>query len=165
VSPVPKVKPAIFFDRDGVLNVDHGYVGSIDRWEWTQDAPAAIRQVDELGYAVFVITNQSGIARNYYSDADFRRLTAHVFKDLPITAVLYCPHGPQSTCACRKPQPGLLLKAERDYRLDLSQSVMIGDKPTDLEAARLAGVPSILFEGGSLLQLIEDRPDIFRKTT
>ena len=151
----PEARPAAFLDRDGVLNVDHGYVGSPDRWEWVAEAPEAIRLLNEAGYLVFVVTNQSGIARGMYDEAAFERLMAWVRDDLArrgarIDAVYFCPHGPDDACACRKPLPGMLLRAMAEWPVRRGGSFLIGDSETDLQAAEAAGLPGHLFPGGSL---------------
>jgi len=145
---------AAFLDRDGVINVDTGY---LYRWEDFQFMPGVIETLGQLhraGYLLVVITNQSGIARGYYSEADFQALTQQMQTYLaeqgcPIAAVYYCPHLPSPSgqvqpfntdCHCRKPKPGMLLRAAADLDLDLNASFMVGDKLSDMQAATAAGV-------------------------
>ncbi|MBF0585059.1 MAG: D-glycero-beta-D-manno-heptose 1,7-bisphosphate 7-phosphatase [Magnetococcales bacterium] len=153
---------ACFFDRDGVINIDHGYVHTPDRFEWVAGAPQAIRWCNEQGYLVIIVTNQAGIARGYYDEAAFQRLTAWMEAELAslgahVDAVYHCPHHPTAglgalrmACSCRKPNPGLLEQAMSEWEIDRSGSLLIGDKPSDLAAAAAAGVVGHLFAGGRL---------------
>ncbi|MBF0162734.1 MAG: D-glycero-beta-D-manno-heptose 1,7-bisphosphate 7-phosphatase [Magnetococcales bacterium] len=162
-------RPALFFDRDGVLNRDHGYVCSPDRFEWVAGAPEAIRWCNEHGYLVIVVTNQSGIARGYYDEAQFHALTAWMQTELAqqgahIDAVYHCPHHPsagtgvwRTACHCRKPNPGLLEQAGSEWSIDWSASLLIGDNLTDLEAAERAGIVGHLFTGGRLDLFLQEK--------
>ncbi|HEY5337722.1 MAG TPA: D-glycero-beta-D-manno-heptose 1,7-bisphosphate 7-phosphatase [Rhizomicrobium sp.] len=155
-------RAAIFLDRDGVLNVDRGYVYRPQDFEWISGAIAAVRRINEEGYLAIVVTNQSGIARQYYSEADFLALTHWMNDTLAshgahIDAVYHCPHHPEGTdakfavdCDCRKPKPGLLHRAIRDLNVAPQRSFLIGNEARDLEAAKAAGLRSYLFEGGNL---------------
>ncbi|MBQ1783129.1 MAG: D-glycero-beta-D-manno-heptose 1,7-bisphosphate 7-phosphatase [Gammaproteobacteria bacterium] len=143
------LKPAVFLDRDGVINEDIGYLHRIDDFRFSHGALAAARQLHEMGYALVVVTNQSGIARGFYTDADFQQLTAWMNEQFrsagaPLTAVYHCPHHAEQnngeSCECRKPLPGMLLKAAADHQLDLSRSLMVGDKEDDVRAGCNAGV-------------------------
>ncbi len=142
-------QPAVFLDRDGVINEDIGYLHRIDDFRFTQSALVAARQLHQMGYALVVVTNQSGIARGYYTDADYQQLTTWMCEQFrsagaPLTAVYHCPHHAEQNsgeqCECRKPLPGMLLKAAADHQLDLSRSLMVGDKEDDVRAGRNAGV-------------------------
>ncbi|MEO5339396.1 MAG: HAD-IIIA family hydrolase [Magnetococcus sp. MYC-9] len=158
--PVWRRKPAIFFDRDGVINQDHGYVCSPERFAWVTGAPQAIRWCNDHGYLVIVVTNQSGIARGYYDTAQFQSLTAWIQSELAafgahIDATYHCPHHPDAgeagaACRCRKPNPGMLEQAMAEWQIDGSRSLLIGDNLTDVEAARRAGIPGFLFPGEGL---------------
>jgi D-glycero-D-manno-heptose 1,7-bisphosphate phosphatase len=127
-------------------------------------AQDAIQILADSGYKVFVLTNQSGIARGYYSDAEFRDLTEWALSELPVTAVLYCPHGPHSQCTCRKPAIGLVVRALVSFGLDASQSFLIGDKISDMECASSAGLRGCLYSGTNLEIFIEDLLGTSRKS-
>jgi D-glycero-D-manno-heptose 1,7-bisphosphate phosphatase len=156
-------RPAAFLDRDGVLNVDLGYVHRVEDLAWIAGAPAAVRRLNAAGYLVIVVTNQSGIGRGYYDEAAMEAVHAALRDHLAmagavIDAVYACPFHPQAAVERfrhpdhpdRKPNPGLLLRAMRDFAIDRERSFMIGDKDSDMEAARRAGVAGHLFEGGDL---------------
>jgi D-glycero-D-manno-heptose 1,7-bisphosphate phosphatase len=144
--------PAAFLDRDGVINVDQGYAHRIDQFEFIPGALSACRRLHEAGYLLIVVTNQAGIAHGYYDERAYQELTAwmrqrFVEAAAPLTAVYHCPHHPRgklaafrADCDCRKPAPGMLLQAIREHQIDVSRSFLVGDKETDLEAARRAGV-------------------------
>lgn len=161
-------RPAAFLDRDGVLNVDHGHVGTRERFEWIPGALDAIRLLTELGRHVFVVTNQSGVARGFYDEAAVRSLLAWMADEAgrnggTIDDARYCPHHPgagsapyRQACACRKPEPGMLLDLIRAWDVRSEGSFMIGDKELDLAAARAAGVPGYLFGGGDLAAFVRD---------
>lgn len=133
---------AVFLDRDGTINVDYGYVFRREDFKFTDGVFEFCRQACEHGYILIVITNQSGIARGYYTEEDYRNLTTWMVGEferegVKIADVLHCPSldGPD-----RKPAPGLFLKAAEKHDVDLSQSISIGDKPRDMEAGQNAGV-------------------------
>jgi D-glycero-D-manno-heptose 1,7-bisphosphate phosphatase len=146
------MRPAAFLDRDGVINIDHGYVY---RWEDFTFVPGAIeglRRLQAAGYALVVVTNQSGIARGYYGEDDVRILHDALRDSLAplgvtLDAIEYCPHLPEATvaryrmdCDCRKPAPGMILRSAQALGLDLAGSLMFGDKASDIDAGRAAGV-------------------------
>lgn len=142
-------RPALFLDRDGVINVDHDYVHRIDEFDFIDGIFDLCRHFQEKGYLIFVVTNQSGISRGRYSEEDFTVLSDWMvgeFKKQGITVseVYHCPHHPNITgpCECRKPEPGMLLAAKEAYDLDMAASVLVGDKERDIEAAHNAGVPT-----------------------
>jgi D-glycero-D-manno-heptose 1,7-bisphosphate phosphatase len=160
-------RPAAFLDRDGVLIVDHGYVHRPDQLEWIDDAPAAVRLLNEAGYYVFVITNQSGVARGYYDEAAVNRFHAHMQRRLReqgahVDAFYYCPHHPEGTvkdyaisCRCRKPGIGLLEQAAKEWPIDRDRSILIGDKESDLQAAASFKIRGVFFDhSGSLTDCI-----------
>jgi len=146
------LRPAAFIDRDGVLNEDHGYVYRPEDFHWLPGAIAALQRLQQAGYVLVVITNQSGIARGLYTMADLDRLHAHMRQKLAahgvqLGGVYACPHHPQGerheyrlNCDCRKPRPGLILRAAADLGLDTARSCLFGDKASDIEAGRRARV-------------------------
>ncbi len=149
------MKPAIFLDRDGTLNVEKHYLHRIGEWEWTPHAIEALQRFHAAGYALVVVTNQSGIARGYYTAEDVGILHDWVSAQLaangvPLMGMYYCPHEPGITpaCTCRKPQPGMLLRAASEHGLDLARSWMIGDKAIDIEAGAAAGTKTLLVRTG-----------------
>lgn len=162
---------AVFFDRDGTLNVDKDYLHTIEEFEWLEDAPQAIRWANEQNFLVIVVTNQSGVARGYFGEEDVKQLHIWMNKDLRrfgarIDAFYYCPHLPNGSaaayaveCDCRKPKPGLIQRACDDFHIDKKASLMIGDKPRDVECAENAGIHGVLYEGGSLLELLRKEMD------
>ncbi|WP_341205883.1 D-glycero-beta-D-manno-heptose 1,7-bisphosphate 7-phosphatase [uncultured Psychrosphaera sp.] len=145
-------KKALFLDRDGVVNVDHGYVSEPKDFEFIQGVFEACKQFQEAGYQIVIITNQSGIGRGYYTEQEFEELSAWMteqfkFNGVDILAVYHCPHHPTKAnppyllqCDCRKPNPGMLFQAMQEHRLDPEISIMIGDKKSDIEAAKNAGI-------------------------
>jgi D-glycero-D-manno-heptose 1,7-bisphosphate phosphatase len=149
----PGARRAAFLDRDGVINIDRGYVSRREDFTFVPGVIEGARQLHELGYALVVVTNQSGIGRGLYTKEDFDTLTAWMKAEFagagaPLAGVYFCPHHPSEAfgqfrreCDCRKPAPGMLLTAAQELDIQLSASVMFGDKGSDLEAARAAGVP------------------------
>ena len=143
---------AAFLDRDGVINVDHGYVHTKEEFDWVPGVKEAARKLHEAGFLLIVVTNQSGIARGMFSEEEFLSLDAYMRAEFakagaPIARTYYCPHHPHGiipqysvSCTCRKPSPGLFQKAIREYDIDPVQSIMFGDSPRDLTAARQASV-------------------------
>ena len=143
---------ALFLDRDGVINVDTAYVHRWEDYRFVDGALDAIRRLSLAGYRVVVVTNQSGIARGYFTEAQYQTLNRHIVKALvaagaDLAGVYHCPHHPEGIipqlavdCDCRKPAPGLILRAADEHGLSVADSVMVGDKPSDIAAARAAGV-------------------------
>lgn len=155
--------PAVFLDRDGVLIEDIGYPHREDQLVWVEGAAEAVRRLNNLGYVAVIVTNQSGVARGMFSEDQMKAFNALIVRKLAakgarIQAVYACPYHAEARDERwrhpdhpdRKPNPGMLLRAIADHGIDPARSFMIGDQPTDLEAARRAGVPAFLFEGGSL---------------
>jgi D-glycero-D-manno-heptose 1,7-bisphosphate phosphatase len=143
---------ALFLDRDGTLNVEKNYVYKIRDFEFIEGIIEIIRTYQKNGFLIFIITNQAGIARGYYSENDFRILTDWMIRELKtfgieIAKVYHCPHHPDITgeCDCRKPKPGLILKAINEFNINPSESVLIGDKKSDILAGENAGIGKNLF--------------------
>ena len=155
-------RPAVFFDRDGVLNEDSGYVFEVSNLKWIDGAHAAVKAANDAGYFVFVITNQSGVARGLYEESHVEALHKWMADDLArigahIDAFEYCPYHPEApreryrqASHRRKPGPGMITDLLDRFPVDVSRSFLIGDKPTDLEAARAAGIKGYLFQGNNL---------------
>ena len=135
-----------FLDRDGVINKDIGYLHRIEDFEFTEGCIEALSKLRCDGFEVIIVTNQSGIGRGYYTEADYQSLTKWYLNELTragvnVLDVFHCPHTPDDQCSCRKPKPGLFQQAIRKYpNIDLKQSLMIGDKVTDIEAAKAVGI-------------------------
>jgi D-glycero-D-manno-heptose 1,7-bisphosphate phosphatase len=139
---------ALFIDRDGVINVDKVHVSEIAQFEFTDGIFELCRKYAEADYRILVITNQAGIAKGYYTEEDFKVLSDWMVgefeaRGIKIDRVYHCPHHPDFTgkCVCRKPEPGMILKAIDEFDLVISRCVLIGDKESDLEAGRRAGIP------------------------
>ncbi|NCJ12852.1 D-glycero-beta-D-manno-heptose 1,7-bisphosphate 7-phosphatase [Serratia marcescens] len=144
--------PAIFLDRDGTINVDHGYVHEIDNFHFIDGVIDACRKLKKMGFALVMVTNQSGIARGKFSEDQFMYLTEWMDwsladRDVDFDGIYFCPHHPEAVveeyrqvCDCRKPQPGMLLQAQQELNIDMAASYMVGDKPEDMQAAIAAGV-------------------------
>lgn len=159
---------AIFLDRDGTLNVDVNYLYKIEDFAWMPEAKEALAYLQGQGYTLFVITNQSGIARGYYTIAQMEELHAYMNQELAqvgahIEKFYYCPHHNKEgvlpeyvkDCDCRKPKPGMFLQAMSEYEVDKEKSLMIGDSKRDVEAAEAAGIRGYLYQGGSLLEFVK----------
>jgi D-glycero-D-manno-heptose 1,7-bisphosphate phosphatase len=153
----PKLRRAVFLDRDGTINVEKNYLFRVGDWEWIPGAVEAIRRINALGWLAIVVTNQAGIARGLYDHVDVNLLHAHVDASLRqvgarIDGYYFCPHHPDfgeaRDCDCRKPRPGMLLRAARDFGIELSRSFLIGDKAIDVEAGRVAKLSPILVATG-----------------
>jgi D-glycero-D-manno-heptose 1,7-bisphosphate phosphatase len=151
------MKPAVFLDRDGTINVEKNYLHRVEDWEWIPGAPEAIARLNEAGYLVVVVTNQAGIARGLYTELDVQVLHAHISAELEmrgarVDAYYYCPHHPlygeRQDCNCRKPKPGMLFEAVRKMGIDLESSWLVGDKLIDMQAANAADVSGILVQTG-----------------
>lgn len=140
---------ALFLDRDGVINVDHGYVSKIENFEFCSGIFEVLKKYQKLGFLLIVVTNQSGIGRGYYSSEDFETVTAWKLdalekEEIFIDEVYHCHHDPDSGCGCRKPAPGMLLEACEKFDIDMENSWMIGDKKSDIDAAYNAGVKNTI---------------------
>jgi D-glycero-D-manno-heptose 1,7-bisphosphate phosphatase len=162
------LKGAVIFDRDGVLNKDVGYAYRPDQIEWVEGAIAAVKAVNDAGLYAFVATNQSGVARGLYTEADVQALHAWMNAELAkhgahIDAFAYCPHHVDGTvagygveCNFRKPGPGMILSLLRRFPVDPARAVMIGDNESDVAAAEAAGIVGVRFRGGSLVEALAD---------
>jgi D-glycero-D-manno-heptose 1,7-bisphosphate phosphatase len=160
------LRAAVFFDRDGVLNEDLDFVHRPDQVQWVPGAKQAIRHLNEAGYLVFVVTNQSGIARGYFTAETVEKLHDWMQDELAkagghIDAFAYCPHHPEGavsayrqTCDCRKPAPGMIRSLLASWPVDARRSLLIGDQPRDLQAAQAAGIAAAHFRGGNLYDFL-----------
>ena len=162
-------RPAVFFDRDGVLNRDIGYLHKPEDVEWLEGAKKAVRLCNDAGYFVFVVTNQAGVARGYYAEKDVHALHAWMNGELAlegahIDAFEYCPHHPEGAegtyrrpCRRRKPEPGMLLDILSSWPVDKDKSFLIGNMQSDLDAASGAGLKSHLYQDGDLAGFVAAR--------
>lgn len=159
-------RPAAFLDRDGVLNVDKGYVHRPEDFIWIEGAKEAVKYLNDCGYLVIVVTNQAGVARGYYKEEVVNNLHVWMNEELAkigahIDAFYYCPHHPKAgnnhytmKCDCRKPAPGMLLRAIQDWHIDRVNSFMLGDKEKDLITATAAGIEGYIFKAGNLCEYL-----------
>lgn len=149
---INKNKRAIFLDRDGVINVDNGYVSVVDDFEFIEGVIEALQSLKAKGYLIVVITNQSGIARGYFSEEQFHTLTEWMDwsladRGVDLDGIYYCPHHAEHglgkykiDCDCRKPKAGMLNEAIKELDIDITQSILVGDKVSDIQAGISAGV-------------------------
>jgi D,D-heptose 1,7-bisphosphate phosphatase len=160
-------QPAVFLDRDGTLNDDIGYVYRIADFHWLPGALNAVRRLNESGYYVFIVTNQSGVARGLYDETAIRDLHDWMNKELRaagahIDDIRYCPHHPQAsiaayrtTCSCRKPAAGMLLDLMNVWPVIRDTSIMIGDRESDAAAGSAAGIASAIVPPGGLESYVD----------
>ena len=142
-------KKAIFLDRDGVINVEKNYVYQIEEFEFIDGLFETLKKFQELGYLLFVITNQSGIARGYYTTDDFKILTQWMLNEfekegITISQVEFCPHSPEQICQCRKPKTGMIDNILKNFDIDLEHSWLIGDKEADIQCAKNAHIKNTI---------------------
>ena len=157
------MKKAVFLDRDGVINEDSGYVSKISDFKFINGVFEALRGFKELGYLLIIVTNQSGISRGFYTLKDFENLNKFMLSEfekngIEIKKVYFCPHSPEENCECRKPKAGMILAGIKEFDIDVSKSILIGDKPSDIEAANVANLGNayqIGKDGNSLKEIYE----------
>ena len=162
-----EVNKAVFFDRDGTLNVDIAYLHRPEDFVWIEGAKEAIKYVNDKGYLAILVTNQSGVARGYYPEEDVKAVYDWMNKELEqigahLDALFYCPHHPQGkipaykkTCNCRKPATGMIDAACKEFNIDRSSSFFVGDSSSDMECAQRSGLRGIHYKQGSLLTCIK----------
>jgi len=139
----------IFLDRDGVINKEVNYLNKIDDFEFIDGIFDVCLYFQNLGYEIIIVTNQSGIYRGYYSEDDYQKVTQWMLtqfanENINILDIFHCPHGPDSTCNCRKPKPGMFISAKNRHNIDMKNSWMIGDNNTDVIAANAAGIDNTI---------------------
>jgi D-glycero-D-manno-heptose 1,7-bisphosphate phosphatase len=161
-------RPAVFFDRDGVLNHDAGYLFEASKFKWMDGAREAVRLVNEAGYFAFVVTNQSGVARGFYEESDVDALHRWMADELAaigahIDAFEYCPDHPDAIIERyrrasdrRKPRPGMITDLLKRFPVTADRSFLIGDQPTDIEAAEAAGIRGLIYRGGNLETFVRE---------
>ena len=140
---------AIFLDRDGTINVDYGYIHKIKDFKYLDGSIEGLKILNDLGYLLIIVTNQSGIGRGYYSLADYNKLNKYILKNLKehginITKVYMCPHVDEDNCECRKPKLALFYQAIKEYDIDIDNSYVIGDKERDLALSKKENITGIL---------------------
>ncbi len=162
-----QARPALFLDRDGVINLDRNYTYRIEDFEWIEGAAETIKAFNARGWWVFVVTNQSGIARGFYTEEQMEALHAWLHDELgrrgaKLDRIYHCPFHEDGTVERytrasydRKPNPGMIIRAMTDFPVIKEQSFLIGDKSADLEAAQAAGIRGFLFTGGDLASFAE----------
>jgi len=157
----------IFLDRDGVINEEVKYLHTIKEFIFIKGIFEACQHFKKLGYEIIIVTNQSGIARKYYQESDYQKLTSWMLaqflkNNVEILEVLHCPHSPSSNCDCRKPKSGMFIQAINKYNTDIKNSWMIGDKEDDIKAANAAGIKNtILVRSGHKINETESNAKIF----
>lgn len=157
---------ALFLDRDGVINVDKSYVYKVQDFEFCAGIFALCEFFSQKGFKIFVITNQSGIERGFYSEKDFEKLSEFMLgefakKGISISKVYHCPH--LQGCECRKPKPGMILKAQAEFDIDLANSILIGDNFTDMQAGQNAGIKELCLVKKACEQTSEFKDEKFKK--
>lgn len=166
MSALPR---AVFFDRDGILNVDSGYVHRKEDVQWIPGAVDIISELTQKGWLIFVVTNQSGVARGYYSEKEVHALHQwmnYIFseKNGHVTEFFYCPHLSgadvkkyDTICSCRKPKPGMIFQALEKYQVPKERAFLFGDGKRDIEAASRAGIQGFLFDGSNIRDFVREK--------
>ena len=155
---------SIFLDRDGVINFDKGYVHKKEEFEFIPEIFDLLKYFKDREFTLFIITNQSGIGRGYYSLEDFHKLNTWMLRefekfDIHIERVEFCPHKPTDECVCRKPQTGMLDRIMKDYDVDLENSWMIGDKESDINFAKNGKIQKTIYVDIKNKGMTRTRPD------
>lgn len=154
---------AIFLDRDGTINVDPGYLGDPEKFHFLPGVINALTRLREAGYLIFVVSNQSGIARGFFRDEDLKKIhdkmaAALRGEGIVLDGIYYCPHHPAEQCSCRKPSPKMVLEASRSYGIELRESFFIGDRVSDIETGKNAGCRTILVLTGAGEETLRELP-------
>ena len=155
-----KIQKTLFLDRDGIINLDHGYVSTIDEFEFVEGIFPLLRLFTKYGYILFIVTNQSGIGRGYYSSSDFESLTTWMLAEMEkenihIEAVHHCHHAPEEKCFCRKPAVGMVDAILFEHNIDLEHSWLIGDKQSDIDLAHNAHIAHTIAIGSRMIENTE----------
>lgn len=164
-----KKTPAVFLDRDGVINIEKNYLFKVSEFEFIGDVFDNCRRFNSLGYRIVIVTNQAGIARGYYDEKAYSTLTSWMLAEfaehkITISGVYHCPHHPEGViekyaieCLCRKPNPGMFIQAQQDLNIDMKRSLMLGDKLSDVKAGLSAGVGrNVLVRTGHSLSTLSE---------
>lgn len=161
---------AIFLDRDGTINIDHGYVHNLKDWELIPRSIDALKILQKAGYLLIIITNQSGIGRGYYTLKDFEKINDYMLKqfskdNIDIKKVYFCHHDPDENCECRKPKTFFIKQAEKEFNINLSQSFVIGDKTADIKTGVDSGCKTVLVLTGKAGKdnTYDSKPDFVAK--
>ena len=164
-----KKQPAIFLDRDDTLNIDVSYTYKVSDFDWVRGAPEALKLFSEVGLDVFIVTNQGGIGRGLFHEADMHAFNDKLCSDAaqagaPITDIAFCPHHPKAitaalrrACDCRKPAAGMIFRLAKKWHIDCARSLVIGDRPSDVEAGTRAGCHSYLIDNEQRLDEVARR--------
>jgi len=166
------VKKALFLDRDGVINKEKNYLYKVEEFEFIDGVFDTCKFFQDRGYELIIITNQAGIARGYYTEEDFHKLNDWMLEEfkkrgIKISKVYFCPHHPDFTgeCECRKPKPGMILQAQGEFGLDLSSSILVGDKESDIRVGKNAGVGlNVLVKSGHKIDEKNTQADLVLKS-
>jgi D,D-heptose 1,7-bisphosphate phosphatase len=155
---------AVFLDRDGTINADPGYLGDPEKFHFLPGVIGGLKRLHEAGYLIFVVSNQSGIARGFFKDEDLRKIhdkmtAALAAEGISLDGIYYCPHHPAEQCSCRKPSPKMVLDASCSFDIDLKGSFFIGDRASDIETGKNAGCGAILVLTGAGAETLRELPE------